>query len=115
MKIVVCIKQVPDSANIRINPETRTLMREGAAAIVNPFDMYAIEAALQIRDKLGGTVTALSMGPKQAESALREALERGVNDAVLLCDRAFAGSDTYATSYVLSQAIRKIGGVDVVD
>ena len=114
MKIVVCIKQVPDSANIRINPETRTLMREGAAAIVNPFDMYAIEAALQIRDKVGGTVTALSMGPKQAESALREALERGVNDAVLLCDRAFAGSDTYATSYVLSQAIRKIGGVDVV-
>ena len=113
MKIVVCIKQVPDSANIRINPETRTLVREGAAAVINPFDRYAIEAALQIRDRLGGTVTALSMGPRQAESALRESLELGVNDAVLLCDRAFAGSDTYATSYALAQAIRTIGGVDI--
>ena len=113
MKIVVCIKQVPDSANLRINPETRTLVREGAAAVINPFDRYAIEAALQIRDRLGGTVTALSMGPRQAESALRESLELGVNDAVLLCDRAFAGSDTYATSYALAQAIRTIGGVDI--
>ena len=113
MKIVVCIKQVPDSANIRINTETRTLVREGAAAVINPFDRYAIEAALQIRDRLGGTVTALSMGPRQAESALRESLELGVNDAVLLCDRAFAGSDTYATSYALAQAIRTIGGVDI--
>lgn len=114
MKIVVCVKQVPDSANIRINPETRTLMREGAAAVINPFDRYAIEAALQIRDRVGGTVTALSMGPKQAENALRETIELGVNDAVLLCDRAFAGSDTYATSYAIAQAIRHIGGVDIV-
>lgn len=115
MKIVVCLKQVPDSANIRLDPVTHTLRREGVAAVVNPFDMHALEAALRLREMAGGgTVTALSMGPKQAEDVLREALRRGADDGVLLCDRAFAGSDTFATSYALSQAIRHIGGVDVV-
>lgn len=115
MRIVVCIKQVPDSTNIRLDPVTHTLKREGVAAVVNPFDMYALEAALRLREMAGGgTVTALTMGPKQAEEVLREALRRGADDGILLCDRAFAGSDTWATSYALSQAIRKIGGVDVV-
>lgn len=115
MRIVVCIKQVPDSTNIRLDPVTHTLRREGVAAVVNPFDMYALEAALRLREMAGGgTVTALTMGPKQAEEVLREALRRGADDGILLCDRAFAGSDTWATSYALSQAIRKIGGVDVV-
>lgn len=115
MRIVVCIKQVPDSTNIRLDPVTHTLKREGVAAVVNPFDMYALEAALRLREMAGGgTVTALTMGPKQAEEVLREALRRGADDGILLCDRAFAGSDTWATSYALSQAIRKIGDVDVV-
>lgn len=115
MKIVVCIKQVPDSANIRLDPVTHTLKREGVAAVVNPFDMHALEAALRLREMLGeGTVTALTMGPAQASEVLREALRRGADEGVLLCDRAFAGSDTFATSYVLSQAIRKMGDVDIV-
>ncbi len=115
MKIVVCLKQVPDTADIRLDPVTHTLRREGVAAVVNPFDMHALEAALRLREMAGGgMVTALSMGPPQASEVLREALRRGADDGVLLCDRAFAGSDTYATSYALSQAIRRIGGVDVV-
>lgn len=106
MHIVVCIKQVPDTHEVKLDPETNTLMREGVAAIVNPFDMYAIEEALRLRDKLGGTVTALTMGPPQAETALREAISMGVNTGVLVSDIAFAGSDTWATSYTLAQAIR---------
>ncbi len=114
MKIVVCIKQVPDTNDVRIDPETNTLMREGVAAIVNPFDMYAIEEALRIRERAGGEVTALTMGPPQAENALREAIGMGVNHGILLSDRAFAGSDTWATSYTLAAAIRKLGGVDLI-
>ncbi len=114
MKIVVCIKQVPDTNDVKIDPKTNTLVREGVASVVNPFDMYAIEEALRLRDRVGGTVTALTMGPPQAESALREAISMGVNDGILLSDRAFAGSDTWATSYTLSQAIRKIGAVDLI-
>ncbi len=114
MKIVVCIKQVPDTNDVKIDPTDNTLMREGVASIVNPFDMYAIEEALRLRESVGGTVTALSMGPPQAESALREAISMGVNDGILLSDRTFAGSDTWATSYTLAQAIRKIGDVDLI-
>ncbi len=105
MTIVVCIKQVPD----RIHPDTGTLIREGVPSIVNPFDLHAIEAGLRIRETVGGTVTVLTMGPPQAETALREALSMGADDAVLLTDAAFAGSDTWATGYALSKAIRKIG------
>lgn len=114
MKIVVCIKQVPDTNDVKIDPKTNTLVREGVAAVVNPFDMYAIEEALRLRDRVGGTVVAVTMGPPQAEAALREAISMGVNDGVLLSDRAFAGSDTWATSYTLAQAIRKIGDVDLI-
>jgi electron transfer flavoprotein beta subunit len=109
MKIVVCVKQVPDTAEVRINPETGTLIREGVPSIINPFDMHAIEAGLQIREKAGGTVTVLTMGPPQADAALREAISMGADAAVLLSDRAFAGSDTWATSYTLSKAIEKLG------
>jgi electron transfer flavoprotein beta subunit len=109
VNIIVCIKQVPDTADIRINPETNTLMREGVPSIINPFDLNALEAGIQIREQTGGKVTVLTMGPPQAEAALREALSMGADDAVLLSDRAFAGSDTWATSYTLARAIDKIG------
>jgi electron transfer flavoprotein alpha/beta subunit len=108
VNIIVCIKQVPDTAEVKINPETGTMIREGVPSIVNPFDMHAIEAALQIKEKVGGKITVLTMGPPQAESALREALSMGADEALLLSDRAFAGSDTWATSYVLSKAISKL-------
>jgi len=109
MNIVVCIKQVPDTAEIKINPETNTLMREGVPSIINPFDMHALEAGLQIREQIKGKVTVLTMGPQQAENALREAISMGADEAVLLSDRAFAGSDTWATSYTLAQALKKLG------
>jgi len=108
MHIVVCIKQVPDTANVKIDPKTNTLIREGVASIINPFDMYAIEEAVRIKEKKGGQVTVLTMGPPQAENALREAISMGVDNAVLLSDRAFAGSDTWATSYTLSMALKKL-------
>ena len=113
MNIVVCIKQVPDTAEVRINPETNTLVRDGVASIINPYDLHAVEAALQIREKVGGRVTVITMGPPQAESALRDAISMGADDAVLLTDRAFAGSDTWATSYTLSKAVEKLGA-DIV-
>ncbi|RJQ51392.1 MAG: electron transfer flavoprotein subunit beta/FixA family protein [Nitrospiraceae bacterium] len=113
MNIIVCIKQVPDTAEIRINPETNTLMREGVPSIINPFDLHALEAGLQIKEKIGGKVVVLTMGPPQAETALREAISMGADEAVLLSDRAFAGSDTWATSYTLAQAVRKLGA-DVI-
>lgn len=113
MRIVVCIKQVPDSAEVRINPETNTLIRDGVPTIINPYDMHALEAGLQIKEKTGGKVTVLTMGPPQAETALRDAIAMGADEAVLLTDRAFAGSDTWATAYTLSKAIQQIGA-DVV-
>ncbi|HOX09993.1 MAG TPA: electron transfer flavoprotein subunit beta/FixA family protein [Candidatus Omnitrophota bacterium] len=117
MNIIVCIKQVPDTQDIRINPETNTLMREGVQSIVNPFDMYAIEEALRIKEKLGAAttkITVLTMGPQQAEEALREAVSMGVDEMVLMCDRAFAGSDTWATSYTLAKGIQKLGKFDLI-
>ncbi|MEK7823109.1 MAG: electron transfer flavoprotein subunit beta/FixA family protein [Nitrospirota bacterium] len=113
MKIIVCIKQVPDTAEIKINPQTNTLMREGVQSIINPFDLHALEAGLQIKDKLGAKVTVLTMGPPQAETALREAVSMGADEAVLLTDRAFAGADTWATSYTLAKAIKKLSA-DIV-
>ena len=109
MHIVVCIKQVPDSAQIRVHPVTNTIMRQGVPTIVNPYDLFALEAALRLRDELGATVTVLTMGPPMAEETLRKALGFGADRAVLLTDRAFAGSDTLATSYALAETIRHIG------
>ncbi len=114
MNIIVCIKQVPGTTEVKINPETNTLVREGVPAIINPFDENAIEEALRLRDKHGGKVTVVTMGPPQASEALRQAVGMGVDDVVLVSDRAFAGSDTWATSYTLSQAIKKIGAFDVI-
>src|SRR5512139_101598 len=106
--IVVCIKQVPDSAQIRVHPVTNTIMRQGVPAIINPYDLFALEEALRIKDKFGGFVTVITMGPPQAENALRKAISFGADDAILVTDRAFAGSDTLATSFALASAIRKI-------
>ncbi|GAB4539991.1 MAG: electron transfer flavoprotein subunit beta/FixA family protein [Thermodesulfovibrionia bacterium] len=109
MNIIVCIKQVPDTAEVRINPETNTLIRDGVKSIINPYDLHALEAGVWIKEYIGGKVTVISMGPPQAEEALREAISRGADEAVLLTDRAFAGSDTLATSYTLARAIEHIG------
>ncbi|MBW2056079.1 MAG: electron transfer flavoprotein subunit beta/FixA family protein [Deltaproteobacteria bacterium] len=114
MKIVVCVKQVPDTTDVRINPETGTLIREGVESITNPFDEFAIEEGLQIREKYGGEVNVVSMGPPQAIDVLRNALAMGADRTILLSDQAFAGADTLATAYTLSKAIEKIGEVDLV-
>ena len=109
MNIVVCIKQVPDTTNVRINPQTNTLEREGVASIINPFDAYAIEEGVRIRERLGeGKVTIVTMGPPQADSSLREAISLGADEALLLSDRAFAGADTWATSLTLAMAMKKL-------
>jgi len=115
VRIVVLIKQVPDTTEVRIDRETNTLIREGVPSIINPFDMYALEEALRIRERGGeATVTVMSMGPPQVESALRETVALGADEAILLSDRAFAGSDTWSTSYTLAAGIRKLGGCDIV-
>lgn len=110
MKVVVCMKQVPDSTNVRINPKTNTLMREGVESIVNPFDAFALEQALRLKDSRGAQVIVVSMGPPQAKAVLREALARGADAGVLVSSRAFGGADTLATSYTLAQAILKACG-----
>lgn len=109
MRIVVPIKQVPETSNVKMDPETGTMVRSGVESIVNPLDLYAIEAALRLRSQVGGKITTLSMGPPSAARALREAIAMGCDDGVLLSDRKFAGADTWATSYTLSRAIRKLG------
>jgi len=109
MDIVVCVKQVPDTTNIKVDPETGTLKRETAGTILNPFDLYAIEEGLKIKEKLGGKVTVITMGPPMAKEILKTAIGMGVDEAVLISDRRVAGSDTWATSYVLSKAIQKLG------
>jgi electron transfer flavoprotein beta subunit len=114
MKIIVCIKQVPETGEVKINPETNTLIREGVASIINPFDMYAIEEAIRLKEKFGGETVVITMGPPQAEGALKEALSMGIDQAILLSDRVFAGSDTWATSLVLAKAIEKIGIFDLI-
>ncbi|MDR2128563.1 MAG: electron transfer flavoprotein subunit beta/FixA family protein [Burkholderiaceae bacterium] len=115
MHIVVCIKQVPDSAQIRVHPVTNTIMRQGVPAIVNPYDLFSLEEALRLKDRLGGKVTMLCMGPPQAEDALRKCISYGADDAVLVTDRAFAGADTLATSYALASGIRQIASEQAVD
>ena len=114
MNIIVCIKQVPETTEVKINPQTNTLIREGVKSIINPFDMYAIEEGVRLKERFGGKVTVISMGPPQAESALREAISMGGDEAILITDRAFAGSDTWATSFTLACAIRKIGDFDLI-
>jgi electron transfer flavoprotein beta subunit len=113
-RIVVPVKQVPDMERVRFDTVAGRVDRSSAAGVVNPVDLNALEAALRVRDQYGGTVTVISMGPQQAVSSLRECLARGADRAVLLADRAFAGADTWATSYTLSAAIRKLGGCDLV-
>jgi electron transfer flavoprotein beta subunit len=105
--IIVCVKQVPDTTDVRINPETGTLVREGVPSILNPYDAHACEEAVRLKERYGGTVTAISMGPPQAAEALRDCIALGADRAVLISDRAFAGADTWATSYALSRAIRR--------
>lgn len=114
MKILVCIKQVPNTNNVKIDPVKGTLIREGVESIINPDDKNAIEEALILKDTNRSHVTVLTMGPQQAKNALYEAISMGVDEAVLLCDKAFAGSDTWATSQVLSKAIRHLGVFDLI-
>ena len=114
MNILVCIKQVPDTTEIRIDPETNTLIRTGVPSIMNPFDAYAVEQALQLKEMTDGRVTVVTMGPPQAKSILGDALAMGVDDAYLVTDRKFGGSDTLATSYILASVARKLGPFDVI-
>lgn len=115
MHFVVCIKQVPDTAEVKIDPETNTLVRAGVESIANPYDVTALEEAVRLKEKYGGKVTAISMGPPQADSVLRQAFSLGADDIVLLSDRAFAGANTLATSYTLSRAIETLGKAKPVD
>lgn len=114
MKILVFVKQVPDTENVKLDPVTGNLKREGVKSIMNPLDANAIEAAIQLKGKYGATVSAISMGPPQAKEVLRSALALGCDDAYLLSDRAFGGADTLATSYVLAKAAEKIGDYDLL-
>ncbi len=114
MNIVVCVKQVPDSTEVKINPETGTLIRAGVPSIINPYDHFALQAALELKEKHNFKVTILSMGPPQAKSVVQMGLALGADDGVLLSDMAFAGSDTWATAYALAKAIKKIGKTELV-
>jgi len=114
MNIVVCIKQVPGTTEVKIDPETNTLIRQGIENIINPFDTYAIEEAVRLKEKHGGKVTVLTMGPPQADAALKEAISVGADEVILLSDRAFAGADTWATANTLAKAIQKIGAFDLI-
>lgn len=115
MHIVVCVKQVPDSAQIRVHPVTNRIMRQGVPAIINPFDLFALEEALRIKDRSGARVTVISMGPPAAEVALKKCLSFGADEAILLTDMAFAGADTLATTFVLTSAVQQISKLHPVD
>jgi electron transfer flavoprotein beta subunit len=114
MNIVVCLKQVPGTTEVKINPQTNTLIRQGIPNVINPFDTYALEEGVRLKEKLGGKVTVISMGPPQASEMLRSAISLGADEAVLLSDGAFAGADTWATAFTLAGAIRKLGQFDLV-
>lgn len=114
MKTIVCIKQVPNTNEVRLDPKTSTLIREGVPSIINPDDKNALEEAISLKSRYGGAVTVITMGPPQADVALREALAMGADEAILLSDRAFAGADTWATSLTLAHAVRKIGPFDLI-
>ena len=114
MNIIVCLKQVPDTTDVKIDPKTNTLIRQGIKAIVNPFDSYALEEGVRLKERVGGKVTAISMGPPQATDMLRDAIAVGADEAILLSDISFAGSDTLATSATLGKAIEKIKIYDLI-
>jgi electron transfer flavoprotein beta subunit len=114
VRFIVCIKQVPNTTEIKIDPQTNTLVREGVESILNPFDAYAVEEAVRLKEAHGGTVVAISMGPNQVESTLREAVSLGVDEIILLSDRKFAGADTWATSYTLAAAIKYLGEFNLI-
>jgi len=114
MNIIIPIKQVPETGNVKMDEETGTVVREGAASIINPLDLYAVETGIQLKEKLGGKIIVITMGPRSAEKALREAISMGCDDGVLISGKEFAGSDTWVTSYVLSEAIKKIGDYDLI-
>ena len=114
MNIVVCLKQVPGTTEVKIDPQTNTLIRQGIQNIINPFDTYAMEEGVRLKEKHGGKVTVITMGPPQADAALREAISLGAEEAILLSDRAFAGADTWATANTLSRAITKLGKYDLI-
>jgi electron transfer flavoprotein beta subunit len=114
MNILVCLKQVPGTTDVKIDPQTNTLVRQGIKNVVNPFDTYALEEGVRIKERYGGRVTAISMGPAQAEEVLRDAIATGADDAVLLSDGAFAGADTLATAYTLARAIDKLEQYELI-
>jgi electron transfer flavoprotein beta subunit len=114
MDFIVCVKQVPDTTEVEVDRESGTIMREGVPSILNPFDEFALNEAIRVKEKTGGRITVLSMGPPQAQEALRKCLAIGADEAILLTDRAFAGSDTWATSFTLARAIEKIGNYDLI-
>lgn len=114
MKIIVCVKQVPDAKDVRLDPVTNTLAREGVQSIMNPFDQHALEEAVRLKEDHGGEVVVVTMGPPQAEEMLRGAIGCGADQAVLVSDRSFAGADTWATAYTLEHALKKIGNFDLI-
>jgi electron transfer flavoprotein alpha/beta subunit len=113
MKFIVCVKQVPDTTQVKIDPETNTLIREGVLSILNPFDQFALEEAIKIKQE-NDEIIVISMGPPQAKKALLKCLALGADKAILLSDKVFAGADTFATSYTLAQAIKKLGKFDII-
>jgi len=113
-RLIACIKQVPDTTEVRINPETNTLVREGVESILNPLDSFAIEEAVRVKEKIGGIVTAITMGPPQAKKVLQQAKALGADEGFLICGPEFAGADTLATSYTLAQAIRHLGNAILI-
>ncbi|AFM41861.1 electron transfer flavoprotein, beta subunit [Desulfosporosinus acidiphilus SJ4] len=115
MHFVVCLKQVPDTSEVRIDPNTNTLMREGVPSIINPYDAHGLEEAIRLKEKAGGKVTIVSMGPPQAKEALKKAMSFGADRAILLSDRAFGGSDSLATAYIISTALKKIHETEPID
>nr|HID58018.1 electron transfer flavoprotein subunit beta/FixA family protein [Desulfobacterales bacterium] len=113
-RLIVCIKQVPDTSDVRIDPETNTLVREGVESILNPLDPFAIEEAVRVKERMGGVVTAITMGPPQAKKVLQHAIALGADEGYLICGPEFAGADTLATSYTLAQAIRRLGNAVLI-
>lgn len=114
MKIIIPVKQVPETSNVKMDEKTGTMVRDGVESILNPLDLYAVEAGIRLKEKFGGEITVISMGPPKAVEAIKEALSMGCDNGIMLSDREFAGSDTWATSYVLASAIKTMGDFDLI-